>query len=417
MGFRITTNMMMNTYRFNLMNSNKHLSDSVEKVQTKRNFNSYAEDPASASQAFRLRRDWWQTGNQLENNEFAYNKFHTAWANVGGMIDDLSDTNARVAAIRGTSGTAGESRRALAQVLRETANSVIQGMNQKVGEQFIFSGNDGLNVPFSWSDDGTKLYYRGVNVNAGGVEKPAGAEPAWGNLDPSTYLPEDMPSSSTDPDEQAWIDYYKDQSDLTKLNIMKDEQLNIDLGMGLAEVNGKLVNGSAFNTALSGLDFVDYGVDKDGDPKNLALVMKDLAKVFDTWGENGQKYLPEKYRDMSADEIKAIMADESSPEAQEINAFHAEYEAKASRLMDKLNAAQKSATEMYVELDANASFLKTNGERLSSQVTNLNEQMLNVEQINLADAITSLSWDQMCYNAALKIGTQLLSQSLIDFMN
>ena len=65
MGFRITTNMMMNTYRFNLMNSNKHLSDSVEKVQTKRNFNSYAEDPASASQAFRLRRDWWQTGNQI----------------------------------------------------------------------------------------------------------------------------------------------------------------------------------------------------------------------------------------------------------------------------------------------------------------------------------------------------------------
>ena len=40
-----------------------------------------------------------------------------------------------------------------------------------------------------------------------------------------------------------------------------------------------------------------------------------------------------------------------------------------------------------------------------------------MEQINLADAITQLSWDQMCYNAALKIGTQLLSQSLIDYMN
>ena len=40
-----------------------------------------------------------------------------------------------------------------------------------------------------------------------------------------------------------------------------------------------------------------------------------------------------------------------------------------------------------------------------------------MEQINLADAITQLSWDKMCYNAALKIGTDLLSQSLIDYMH
>ena len=59
----------------------------------------------------------------------------------------------------------------------------------------------------------------------------------------------------------------------------------------------------------------------------------------------------------------------------------------------------------------------SNSDRLSTEVTNLNEQVLDVEQINLADAITQLSWDQMCYNAALKIGTQLLSQSLIDYMN
>ena len=35
----------------------------------------------------------------------------------------------------------------------------------------------------------------------------------------------------------------------------------------------------------------------------------------------------------------------------------------------------------------------------------------------MADAITGLSWQQYCYNAALKIGNQLLSQSLIDYMN
>ena len=42
--------------------------------------------------------------------------------------------------------------------------------------------------------------------------------------------------------------------------------------------------------------------------------------------------------------------------------------------------------------------------------------ILDVEQIDLADAITAFSWDQFCYNSALKVGNQLLSQSLLDYM-
>lgn len=421
MGFRITTNMMMNTYRYNLMNSTNTLSDSVDKVQTKRNFNSYAEDPAAASQAFRLRRQWCQTSSQLDNTDATYSKFHTAWTNLGGIIKDLSDANGRVSAIRGNSDTSGESRKALAQVLRETADSVVQSMNQKVGEQFIFAGNDGLNVPFTWNEDHTKLYYRGVNVNAGGVQKPTTPEPTgWGAIDTTkgTYLPENMPSSSADPDKQAWIDYYKDQADVKKLEIMNKEELPLDMGMGLKEINGVLVNGSAFDSALRGISFLNYGVDeKTGDPNSLPLVMRELADVFETWGENGQRYLPEAYRDKSYKEIQAILEDKDSPEAKEIIEYHDAMQAKAYRLMDKLNAAQAHTTEKYVELDAKSSFLQSNSSRLSTEVTNLNEQVLNVEQIDLADAITQLSWDQMCYNAALKIGTQLLSQSLIDYMN
>ena len=45
-----------------------------------------------------------------------------------------------------------------------------------------------------------------------------------------------------------------------------------------------------------------------------------------------------------------------------------------------------------------------------------NAQILDVMQVDLAEAITNFSWQQYCYNAALKIGNQLLSQSLIDYM-
>ena len=82
MGFRITTNMMMNTYRYNLQGTTKKLSDARDKVLTHRNFNSYAEDPASATQAFRLRRDYYRTSDQVYNNSNTYNKFDTAWQNL-----------------------------------------------------------------------------------------------------------------------------------------------------------------------------------------------------------------------------------------------------------------------------------------------------------------------------------------------
>lgn len=601
MGFRITTNMSMNTYRYNLQNSTKKLSDARDKVLTQRNFTSYAEDPASATLAFRLRRDYYKTTNYLNNTKDTYSKFNTAWNNLTGVVENLSDATARVASIRGNNGTAGESRKALSIVLRETSESVVHAMNQQLGDQFIFAGNDGLNVPFSWS--GETLLYRGIDVNSGKMEKPAANDPKWlKNLDdgkqglvnsklvddpanpagqamknwsdgikagaptaaadttllkwlnkfaaddvdngkmsadeaakwveyykdPTKGVPKDnkgnalkepdwadrinnvskwdenetaqvwynyyMGISDTKPDttkypEPTWIDdlctqaqdaldalnpapadlaeqkavlddwakyykrettekpllqqsqtvkdwgvddmedgdlypanlpktsdgltgsdlewfkYYDDKRNLAKLNAMAKEELYIDLGMGAEESSPNVaVRGSYFNSALSGVDYIGYGADlgegtdESGDPKNLALIMRELADVFETWDEDTQSYNPELARN-SAEGLTS-----------------GELEAKAYRLMDKLKAAQEHTTEKWVELDAKSVFLQTNESQLTTKASDINEQILDVEQVDLADAITSFSWEQYCYNAALKIGSQLLSQSLIDYM-
>ena len=401
MGFRITTNMMMNTYRHNLMGSTNKLADARDMVLTQRTFNSYADDPAAAAQAFRLRRDYWSTSNQYSSNDATYNKFHVAWTNLKGIVNNLIDANGRMSAIGGVTGTAGESRIALGKVLDETADTIINAMNKKLGDQFVFAGNYGLKVHLEWK--GEELYYRGINVNCGKVERPATAEPGWANPKDEFGMPENMPKED-DPtltaDQKEWIKYYKDSSDKKKLDKMCDEEMLLDLGMGMAEgTDGKLKNGSAFNSALAGIKFVGYGIDDSdefGDPKNVAMIMKRLGQVFSQWSEDAkpQGYVP-------------APGTNETPES---------LAAEAERLMTKLKLAQESITEKYVELDANSSFLKTNGSRLQDQAVNLNEQILNVEQVDLADAITNFSWEQYCYNSALKIGNQLLSQSLIDYM-
>ena len=402
MGFRITTNMMMNTYRYNLQNSTKRLSDARDTVLTRRSFTSYADDPAAATQSFRLRRSYLQTTSYLENTKDVYSKFNTAWHNLDGVINELCEP-AKQASIRGVTGSAGESRRALAIDLRETAQSVVQAMNQKLGDRFIFSGNDGLNAPFSWSDDGKTLYYRGVNVNAGSVKRPeledGETPPDWG--DPDEFgRPENMPDSSLDPEEQAWIDYYNDQADLKKLQAMAGEEMYIDLGMGAAESSpNSPIKGTYFNSALCGVDFLGYGVDEDGDPLNLALIMRELADVFDTWDEDTQGYNPELAKDTAA------------------GLSGKQLEEKAFRLLDKLKAAQEHTTERWVNLDANSDYLQSNQTLLETQQVDLNIRILEIEKVDMAEAITSFSWEQYCYNAALKIGNQLLSQTLIDYMS
>ena len=123
--------------------------------------------------------------------------------------------------------------------------------------------------------------------------------------------------------------------------------------------------------------------------------------MFETWDEDVQDYNPELAKEGSS--AFGLTKDELKE--------------KAFRMLDKLKAGQEKITENWVDLDAQSKFLLTNKERLETQKTNINEEILEVEQVDLAEAIMQFSWEQYCYNAALKIGNQLLTQSLIDYMN
>ena len=78
--------------------------------------------------------------------------------------------------------------------------------------------------------------------------------------------------------------------------------------------------------------------------------------------------------------------------------------------------AATTLTNKHTELDARASFLKSNQEQLQHNSYTLQEQIIDIEDVDPADAITSYSWAQYCYNAALKVGNSILSESLMDFL-
>ena len=457
---RITTGMAMNTYRYNLQNSTYNLTDARNKVLSHRNFDTFAEDPTAAAQAWKIRRAMVDNSNYQSNNSSTYSRFNIGWATLGMIKTDL-ETEADVSDIRARQDSTAGARVDLGKILNDTAESVIQAMNSaKYSDHFVFSGDDEMNAPFSWSADGKTLYYRGVDVNSGGVKKPT-EEPDWGEIDSATGVPQKMPYTGRNAVEQAWVDYYRnqkewadyeasedpnkvepatklekpseeyatdpfaaestnefgvpetayaklnstdanerlwatyyvDQGDKKRLDAMAEEYENIDLGMGLQEdENGKLINGTAFNRSIPGINMLGYGRDEDGDPVNISMIMKRLGEIYSNCDPTTGRFAPD-------DEENAALTRE------------------ADRLLDKYQAATDRTNASYVDIETKAHYLNQNQSRLKLQGDYLQEERENIENVDLADAITQFSWDYYCYSAALKVGTQLLSQSLIDYMS
>ena len=67
-------------------------------------------------------------------------------------------------------------------------------------------------------------------------------------------------------------------------------------------------------------------------------------------------------------------------------------------------------------LGTKSKFLDETKNRLTDNKLTLNEKIVSLENVDLAEAITNYSWSQFAYNAALKVGNSILSQSFIDFM-
>ena len=62
---RATTSGVLNSYRTNLMQSFITQSTAMKNILKPRNFHSYADDTASASRAYQIRRSLQRTGAQL----------------------------------------------------------------------------------------------------------------------------------------------------------------------------------------------------------------------------------------------------------------------------------------------------------------------------------------------------------------
>jgi len=183
---RATTGGVLKSYRANLMNSFITMNRSRDTVLSQRNFNSYAEDPAAAAKAFRLRKSRMTVDSQHSICSDTLKKYQTAYSCLQSMDEVLDTKNPSMntlkeATLEWLDDPKGDAREQLSKVIDKMSEILVQNMNQKYGDNFIFAGADGHNVPFEIKDH--KLYYRGISVDAA-IPNVMGTKEADGSVTP-----------------------------------------------------------------------------------------------------------------------------------------------------------------------------------------------------------------------------------------
>lgn len=333
---RVTTNMVMRNYQNHLYDTMGGLEASRKQVETNRRFSSAYEDPSSAARAAVLERRY-ARNEDYQNNVLNTMKWQDTQEDAIMQISQMATTISKDYSISAITDTAGETgRETYAKGLRELQNSMVQTLNTKYGDSFVLGGNGGNGeAPFSLSEDGKTLLYRGVDVN-----DPANAD---------------------------------------VLEQLSGEKAYVDLGFGMSyDAKDELVSTSAFNYSIPGINVVGYGQTEDGTSKNIIVLAGQMAELLE--------------------------ADEFDREAYE-------------KLWDQFQESTVSVQDAVTEIGTKTELLTNTQSRLETEAISIQEQYNNEVGIESSEAIMNYSWASYAYNSALKVGTSIISPSLLDFIN
>jgi len=445
----MTTVGTLKNYRYTLNGSNNTMTKAMNTVLTRRLFNSYGEDPALATRCFQIRHSYWRANSQLNVNESLRHKYDVAWAALSNMSTDLyalAEDTGLGDIVRGESDSTGPGRTALGQSLMAKAQDLTQIMNARYGENYVFNGADTLNAPFTWDPQKNPYYIdpdvaqeKAVDANLTADERARYGK-ACKYLDAATNQPTNdeaaatpagatAPTPNPDYDEDTSYRYLtenggktnqiseaakvlcyrgvpvdsNDSADKEKMEyFLNGESKYIDVGLGHKEKDGEVISSTVFDCSLQGLYYLGgYGTksveveNEDGTkttvsgiPNNIISVVNEMGKILQRCDKSSGDFAPG-----TDDEVR-------------LQALFQEYENSTSAFRER-----------WTEMDTQSGFLRDNSELLTDTSDSLKQQYMELEDADPAAAISDFMFARYCYDAALKVGNSVLSQSLMDYMN
>lgn len=358
---RISSAGVIRSYRSNLMRSRANLEAARQTASDFRTFRNFSDNPAAATRSFKLIRSYGKTDNYIQNSKAVTERLDQVWSSAMEVSDLADKIDSDISA--GMNGDKDhDSRKLIAETIRGNMESMVQSLNAKYNDDFIFGGQATDEPPFSLDED-YNLYYRGINVDTGIVKDSNPPVEAELTLSDGTTLKG-----------MEVLEHYSKESLYTDIGLSMQ---NNDGTMGNFTSSSDINVSSAMDISMPGISVIGFGKDDKGNVKNAISQLREIANEIE----------------------------KEKPDIDKLSEMR-------TRFGDTRNDIRKAISTV----DTRASFVKTNTDRLQSNADSMYKQIHDLTQVDPALAYTNLTFAQTYYNSAIKIGNSILDQSFIDYM-
>ena len=443
---RISNNMMVKKYRKSLNNSLDTLTQLQNKVSSGRNFDKFSQDPINAMRANNLHHNYSAIKNYQSNVSSAADQLTTA----EGAIMDIHtavDEALHIDGLQGITGTAGKDERMIIATKLDTVlSSIVQTLNTKHADVYVFGGLNTSDAPFSVSENGD-LLFRGINVDTGKLENEDGAISYAGkakvsfgkaNGDVFNGYTLSVTNDNTQPYNQAVVD--ADNKTITvnlsagstsgDLQTVLSDTANItftgadtteiqsadfslitvdDATVTLAQSTSSVTNTIDLSEVANEKFFIDIGVGLKFNADNTV----DSQSALDI-STNGLKFLgygvdndgkPNNVFSLVKQLKEGLAADDFNYD--EVNS-----------VMTKLDSSNTdNVLSQITRLGVQSGYIERMSNRFEDNELNTETKLGLVENCDQVEAITDMTMQNYAYRATLQMGSNILQSTLLDYLS
>ena len=220
---RIATSTMTSLATSSMGNSYDKYMDIINKITSNKNFTKVSENPIDATKVLKLNDQLAKLDEYQSNIQAAINEMSLAYDTLGAVNDELTSINDLVIEAANIS-TTPQGARAIAVEMSQRIESIIDKMNTKYLDNYIFSGVYTEKAAYTVTSDGT-VEYHGSSEKAGDRNLTISqdktfaynftGEEIFGKFDPDNVDENDVP-----------LDFFSQMQDLQ--TILKTEPLDYD---------------------------------------------------------------------------------------------------------------------------------------------------------------------------------------------
>lgn len=383
---RVTTTTTYRNYTNSVNEVHNRLNKSMKKVETGKAYESAADNPLAYYEGKKIDNQYQDTLDKLSLMTNVKNRLYQQELGARSIQGLLSEAKTKVEYIVSDSNNGDKKQVETARdALLQKQQSMINDLNGKYQNYYIYGGNDASTPPFSLSADGTKLTFTHKFAGDDHTTEMVMELKDKGN---GVYGYEFSGTENSTPSKTL-------TSDQTLTAIVKSmrETGYVDVGYGSISDRDTLLN-----TFTGGLNLLT-GLSADAViSMNDATAKAEIEKRLNNSpiGLIGQ----------------AVMASDKYIAGGD----KAEFSDTLSKVMDTMTETEHSVSTVYSDLGNKYALLETTETKLNLMKQTLTEQYKDTMGADPFEAITEMLSYQQSYNAALKVGSQLMTSSLFDFM-